>query len=64
MHDYQPHNKKVTGIWVQSSKSVITCSHDFKIFIKSLNKNDYDDKVIEINKEGLAELQCIDVIRD
>ena len=60
--DYQPHDKKITGIWLSHARSIISCSFDCKIFVKSLNKVEFDDKAIDVDQNALGELQCIDVL--
>ena len=57
---YMAHSRKVTDIWMQHNKAIVSTSHDMKIKITSLT-SEFDDQAIEV--EGYQEeLQCIAVI--
>ena len=57
---YMAHSRRVTDIWMQHNKAIVSTSHDMKICIKSLTA-EFDDQTIDI--QGYAEeLQCISVI--
>ena len=62
--DYQPHDKKITGICLRYAQSIISCSFDCKIFVKSLKKDEFQEKAqaIDVDQNILQELQCIDVM--
>jgi len=49
---YMAHTRKVTDIWMQHNKAIVSTSHDMKIRIKSLT-SEFDDQTIDI--EGYAE---------
>ena len=58
---FEAHSRKVTDIWMQHNKAIVSTSHDMKIKIKALASADFDDQTIEI--EGYQEeLQCLAVI--
>ena len=49
---YTAHTRKVTDICMQHNKTIVSTSHDMKIWIKSLN-SEFNDQAIEI--EGYSE---------
>lgn len=57
---YMAHTRKVTDIWLQHNKAIVSTSHDMKIRIKSLT-TEFDDSTIDIDGCN-EELQCIAVI--
>ena len=58
---YVAHTQKVTSIWLQHNKAIVSTSHDMTIRTKSLHGDDYD-KAIKIRGHEQEELQCIAVI--
>ena len=40
--EYMGHSRKVTDIWVQHNRAILSTSHDCKIYIKSLSQ-EFDD---------------------
>jgi hypothetical protein len=48
--DYAPHQKKVTGIWVQHGKAVHSVSFDQKLFVRSLNRPEFSDQMLTIDE--------------
>ena len=58
--EYMAHSRKVTDIWVQHGRAILSTSHDCTIYIKSLTQ-DFDDQSIELDNQD-EELQCIDVV--
>jgi hypothetical protein len=49
---YQEHSKKVTGIWLQHGKAVISVSNDSLLFCKSLNK-EFQDFSKDLNPSAI-----------
>jgi hypothetical protein len=49
---YMAHSRRVTDIWMQHNKAIVSTSHDMKIRIKSLTP-EFDDQTIDI--QGYAE---------
>ena len=41
------HSRKVTDIWIQHNKAVVSTGHDMQIRIKSLSA-EFDDQTIDI----------------
>ena len=58
--EYMGHTRKVTDIWVQHNRAILSTSHDCKIYVKSLSQ-EFDDQTIELDTRD-EELQCIDVV--
>ena len=58
------HERKVTDIWMQHNKAIVSSSHDMKIHIKcTMSPPDFDDQTIKIDGYE-EELQCIAVIEN
>ena len=60
---FEAHERKVTDIWMQHNKAIVSTSHDMKIHIKCTmtSQDAFDDQTIAIEGYG-EELQCIAVI--
>lgn len=58
---FMAHTHKVTSIWLQHNKAIVSTSHDMTIKMKSLVQGDDIDKSIKIRGYE-EELQCIAVI--
>ena len=58
---YYGHEKKVSDLWVQHKRAIVSCSADNKLFIKAMT-NEFDDSPVEIEELKGSEFMCIEVI--
>ena len=59
---YIAHNKKITDLWIQHKRAIVSCSHDSKIYVRTLSLNEFDNQMIEIEELKGEEFQCIEII--
>lgn len=58
---YQEHTDRITDIWVEPNKAIVSVSHDQTIFVKCLGEADFIEESIKVSGYN-EKFECVAVI--